>query len=77
MAMTVAEIIQAFQPIPFMSREAMARHMGIRSGGQVISAWIKHDRIPGKHWAEIVSLAEKHGVEGITLEALAKHHGGK
>ena len=72
--MTVAGIIKAFQPIPFMSREAMARHLGIPSGGAAIAKWIESDRIPGKYWAEIVSLAGKHGVEGVTLEALAEHH---
>ena len=30
----------------------------------------QHDGIPSKHWADIVAVAEKEGLKGVTLEAL-------
>jgi hypothetical protein len=66
--MTVQEIIEKWP-----SASEMARDLGLRrpSHGTVIKM---RGSIPVQYWTRLVAAAERRGIKGVTLEALAASH---
>lgn len=66
--LTVTDIIAKWP-----SAAEMARDIGLRRPGH--GAMMKmRGSIPAPYWSALVEAAEKRGIEGVTLEALAQAH---
>lgn len=51
------------------SRREMAEDLIVRV--KRINNWHERNSIPSTHWMQIVSSADKRGIQGVTLEVLA------
>lgn len=63
--MTHTEIIRRWGRISLLADEIGCNYQTVRS-------WKNRGHIPPRYWPALIASAEKRGIEGVTLERLAK-----
>lgn len=64
--MTYSEIIAQWPAISVLADEIGGVPVG------VVKQWKRRNSIPSRYWSAIVRAAEARGIDGITIEALAR-----
>lgn len=68
---TFAELIDLWaKSTPEQPTHPLAADLGVKSS--LIAVWKHRNSIPSEHWAGTVASAGKRGIEGVTLEVMAR-----
>lgn len=65
---SVADIIDQYGGPAELTRELGFRH------ASTVSEWKRRSAIPSEYWRELVDLADKRGLTGVSFETLADLH---
>lgn len=66
-------------PRSLLEQFGRGTHLAAKLGVQpsAISNWLSAGRIPPGRWPDLIELAERDGIEGITFEILRAAHSGE